>query len=261
MNRRNKLWARDRDRTGRDDPQEQTAVVQRSAATNGAPAESAAPITAAEGPPEAAETGPPDDLADFGAEVGSVLKSAQEAASRIRVQAREEASRIREKAKAEAAAELAEAKRLADADRAEAERVRAEAETDAEATRAEAETFGQELRSSAKREADALLEEARVLVARADAEIELRLHEAETGARQRRDELEAESQLYEQRLEKMLGIFHGMGSQLEQLLDVDRAEARQVTGKAEYDDRETLEEALQPEAAASERPAPSVGRR
>jgi hypothetical protein len=238
MNRRSKLWGRGTDSRETEGRQEQDAVIGPSAATNGAPAESApaesaAPKTAREAQFEAGDVGSPGDLADVGAEVSAVLKSAQEAAARIRRQAREEASRIRE-----------EAKRLADTDRAEAARLLAEAETDAEATRAEAETSARQLRSSAEREAGSLAEEARALAARADAEVERRLQEAESDARRRRDALEAESQLYERRLEKMLGIVQGMGTQLEQLLDVD-----QTPGHEEQADVQTLEDALQREAA------------
>ena len=193
------------------------------------------------------------DLADVGAEVGTVLKSAQDAAARIRRQAREEAAKIREEAKAAAGAELAEARRLSDADRAEGARLKSEAEADAQSTRAEAETFAHELRTSAEREADKLLEDARMRMGRVDAEIEKRVREGESEAQRRRDTLQAESKLYEQRLEKMLGVFHGMTKQVEQLLGVPSSDRRQEGGVNGGQGGETLETALQPDKAGSSR--------
>jgi hypothetical protein len=185
------------------------------------------------------------DLVDVGAAVDTVLKSAQEAAARIRRQALEEAAKIREEAKGAAADELAEARRIAEADRAEGGRVRADAEADAETIRAEADTFAERVRASAEREADQLLEEARARLARADADIEKKLGAVEGDARRRRDTFAAESKLYEERLEKMLGVFHGMTSQLEDLL----GERSEDVAKPMKADAESLNATLQRAAA------------
>jgi F0F1-type ATP synthase membrane subunit b/b' len=254
---RRKLWSRDagdseqppkreeaRPMPARSEQAPRASLTERVQAATGAPVEpevdsATADVTA--------------DLADVGVEVGTVLKSAQEAAARIRRQAREEATKIRDEAKAAAGAELAEARRLADADRSEGARLRAEAEADAEAARAEAETFAQELRTNAEHEADTMLEEARKRAARVDAEIEQRLRHVESEAHRRRDTLQAESKLYEKRLEKMLGVFNGMTTQLEQLLGVQSSERQADAGEDGKADGETLEAALQPDAAAGTR--------
>jgi hypothetical protein len=234
-NQKRKLWDRIKAEGGLEQPQpqQQPSDGHRSTARESEPARR---------PAEAAEAATPSDLGDVGAEVGTVLKSAQEAAARIRQQARAEAIAIRGEAKTAAEAELAEARRIAEAGRSDVRRIRKEAEADAQATRAEAETFAQQVRTSAEREADELLKKARERLAHADAEVEKRLRRAELDARRRRDALQAESKLYEERLHKMLGVFQGMGSQLEELIG-----PRQ---EAEGPDRDRLEEALQPDTAS-----------
>jgi len=182
-----KLWNRGTDESEQEAPAAPIPAVSEQAAT---------PDVADQG---SAAADAPADLADVGAEVGTVLKSAQEAAARIRSQAREEATKIREESKTAADAELAEARRLADADRAEGAQLRAQAET-----------FAQELRTNAEREADQLLETTRARMAHVDAEVAEKVREAESEALRRRDALQAESKLYEERLEKMLGVFRGM---------------------------------------------------
>jgi hypothetical protein len=232
-NQKRKLWDRMKAEGGFERPRQQPSDGSQSSARMSEPARP---------PARAVEAAAPSDLGDVGAEVGTVLKSAQEAAARIRQQARAEAIAIRGEAKSAAEAELAEARRAAEAARSDVGRIRTEAEADAQATRAEAETFAQQVRTSAEREADELLEKARERLLHADAEVEKRLREAQIHARRRRDALEAESKLYEERLQKMLGVFQGMGSQLEELLGA-RADADEP-------DRETLEEALQPDPAS-----------
>jgi cell division septum initiation protein DivIVA len=258
-NQKRKLWNRG---TGESEqpPKQDAASRPRPAAREQAPRASLTErVQAATGTPvepevdSAALADAPNDLADVGTEVGNVLKSAQEAAARIRRQAREEAAKVREEAKAAAGAELAEARRLADADRAEGAQIRAEAEADGESARAEAETFAQQLRTNAEREADKMLEEARVRMGRVDAEIEKRLRDVQSEAHRRRDKLQAESKLYEKRLEKMLGVFHGMSTQLEQLLGVQTPERHREAGKPGAADGETLEAALQRDTAAGTR--------
>jgi vacuolar-type H+-ATPase subunit E/Vma4 len=191
--------------------------------------------TAPDVPAEAA----PADLSEVGAEVGTVLKTAQEAADRIRSAAREEAGRIREEAKAEVAAAVEEAQRLAESDRADGERVRKEAAASAK-----------QMRADAEREAEQIRERAQQRLDQADREVEEKLRRAEEGARQRRDALAAESARYHERLEKMLGVFHGMSSQLEELLATPTSE--DAAASEEPADK-TLEEALQPDADTARR--------
>jgi cell division septum initiation protein DivIVA len=254
-NSRRKLWNRGMDESEQL-PEREEPVASLPTRIEQATGDSPTLISAPAATPDQTDAGGDDDasadLADVGAEVGTVLKTAQEAAVRIRRQAREEAAKMREEAKTAAGAELAEARRLGEADRAEGARLRTEAEADAESTRAEAETFAQELRTNAEREADRLLEEARQRMGQVDAEIERRLREGESEAQRRRDTLQAESKLYEKRLEKMLGVFHGMTTQLEQLLGIESSDRRHE-GAEDGEGAETLEAALQPDNAASSR--------
>jgi hypothetical protein len=258
MNARRKLWSRG---TGQSEqsPEREAAAEPIPATGDQAPQPSlTARVHAATARPDDTnvDSAPADvatDLVDVGAEVRTVLKSAQEAAARIRRQALEEATKMRNEAKAAAGAELAEARRLAEAHRGDGARLRAKAEADAETTRAAAETFAQELRTNAEREMDKMLEEARMRMGRVDAEIEQRLRGVEREAQRRRDTLEAESKRYEKRLEKMLGVFHAMSTQLEKLVGVESQDRPQEAGESQEAEDETIESALQPETAASTR--------
>jgi len=230
-NQRFKPWGRREpaahDTTGGDEgtpPAEpgDSPIVQRVlAATASSDAETAPDEPRETAPAEQAEEAPAEP-ATVGEEVGFVLKSAQEAAERIRTRARKDAALIREEAKA-AAAGVEEAQRRAEADRA-----------DAESARAEAEAYAQQLRADAERESEQILDQARLRLERAEREAEERQRRAEEDVRERHATLEAESARYQERLEKMLGVFKGMTSQLEELLPGEPAE-------------ETLDEALRPD--------------
>jgi vacuolar-type H+-ATPase subunit E/Vma4 len=220
-NRANKLWGRG-ERKPDVDVGAGHAAARTAAYLQGA---GHAPATPAE--PE------PTDLADVGAEVGTVLKSAQEAATTIRRQAREEAAKILEEAKAAAAADVEEAHRRAEADRADGRRVRAEAEA-----------YAEQVRSDAESEAERVLEDARRQLEETDDEIERRLRRAEKDARERRALLEAEAGRYHKQLETMLDAVHGVSSELEELL--------RPTNR-EKEAEESLEDVLQRDAATSRR--------
>jgi hypothetical protein len=211
-----KLWNRGTDESEQLPEQEApvapTRAVSEQAATPDVPDEGSADADASA------------DLADVGAEVGTVLKSAQEAAARIRQKAHEEVAKIREEAKAAADSELTEARRV----------------------RSQAEKSAQELRANAEREADQLLKTTRTRMAHIDAEVEEKVREAESAALRRRDALQAESKLYEERLEKMLGVFQGMSSQLEELLGKRTEETAE---DEEATDGTALQRALQPYSA------------
>jgi len=191
---------------------------------------------------EPLEVAPPTAADAVGAEVGTVLKSAQEAATRIHRQAEEDASNTRKEAEAAAAAQLDDARRVAEAERADGVRVRAEAEEQAQSTRAAADAYAQQVRADAEREAREIREQAQQRLEQADTEVAERLRQAEGEARHRRDALVSETEQYHQRLEKMLGVFHGMSSQLEELLGIPRGDTRERDNTGE----ETLEGALQP---------------
>jgi F0F1-type ATP synthase membrane subunit b/b' len=199
------------------------------------------PEAAEEPAPQQAESELPADLSDVGAEVGAVLASAREAAARIRSQANEDSTKLREEAKAAAEDELAEARQLAAEDRGEGARIRAEADAYANETRADAETFAEQTRTGAERESAKIVEEARGRLEAADAEVAQKIRDLTASARERLNMLQAGSRRHEERLEHMLVVFRGMTSQLEELLGEREAE----------DGGENLEEALQPDSAAS----------
>jgi hypothetical protein len=163
----------------------------------------------------------PADLSDIGAEVGAVLKSAQEAAARIR-------NRAAKLGEAAAEAQIAEAQRVAAENRAEGERIRAEAQLYASKTRADAETFAEQTRMNAEREAAKIV------------------GDLTANARERFNTLEAGSRRQEERLEHMRVVFHGMTSQLEELLGERDAER----GDADPQDEEDLADALQPDSVS-----------
>ena len=182
------------------------------------------------------------DLGAVGEEVGTVLKSAQEAAAQIRQKAQEEAERVRKEAESVAAAEVDEARRVAEADRADASRTRAEAETYAEDKRAAADSFAEQRRRDAEREAAQIVDDAQKRLAAADADVKQKIRQAQAHTRQRTELLQAEVERYEERIENILVVFRGMGSQLEDLLGRQRDESRNL---AEASD-EALEDALRP---------------
>jgi vacuolar-type H+-ATPase subunit E/Vma4 len=182
------------------------------------------------------------DLGAVGEEVSTVLKSAQEAAAQIRRKAQEEAERLRKEAESRAAAEANEARRVAEASRADGSRIRAEAETYAKDMRAAADSFAEQRRSEASREAAQIVDDAQKRLAAADADVKQKVRQAEAHTRQRRELLQAEVHRYEERLENILVVFRGMGSQLENLLGKQRAESPNLVGASD----EALEDALRP---------------
>jgi hypothetical protein len=200
---------------------------------------------APEDPP--ADAGVPGDLSAVAEEVGTVLKSAREAGERIRQTAHEEAERLRNEAQAAAASEVAEARQIAEAERAEGNRVRAEAEAYANETRAAADAFAEQRRREAEREAAGIVDDAQKRLKAADAEVAQKVRQAEAKMRQRVDALQAEIKRYEERLESILVVFHGMSSQLEDLLGGRRPESSDGADAAD----EALAEALRPDQVRS----------
>jgi cell division septum initiation protein DivIVA len=190
---------------------------------------------------ESREVETPGDLGAVGEEVGTILKSAQDAAEQIRQKAQNEAERLRTEARSAAAAEVAQARRLAEADRAAASRLRAEAEAYAKDARAAADSFAEQRRRDAEHKTAQMLVDARERLAAADAEVEQRVRQAEAHARERRELLEAEVERYEERIENFLVVFRGMGSQLEDVLGRHRSETRAESSE------EPMEEALRPD--------------
>ena len=189
----------------------------------------------------------PADLAVVGEEVGTVLRSAQEAAARILRKAHEEAERLSADSASAAAAEVEEARRIAESERADASRVRAEAETHAKDARAGADAFAEQRRSEAERRAAEIVGQAQKRAEAASAKVEQEVAQAGAKARKQRDALQVEIRRYEERIESMLIVFHGMSSQLEELLGRRQAES---VNDAEASDEE-LEDALRPDRSSS----------
>jgi hypothetical protein len=188
----------------------------------------------------------PVDLSVVGDEIGIVLKSAQEAADKIRRTANEEAARRRDEIQAATVAELAEARRGADAARTDAHRIRAEAEVYAKDTRATADAFAEQRRTEAEREAATILAQARERLEAIDVEIEQKMRAGEAKARERVDLLKAEAERYEGRLENLFIVFREMTSALEALLGTPR----RTSDRAAASD-EALDHALRPNASKS----------
>ena len=185
---------------------------------------------------EPSEGRKPASAADLGEHVAAVIATAQDAAAEMRREAVADADRIRKEASEEAKGLVAEATR-------EAEQMRADASTYSRETRQEADAYAGEKRSEA---------EAYATSVRADAEENSRhLREAaeegakqiEKEARRRREMLIGEAERFEERLHSLHSVFHGITTQLDELLP----------GQRQSDDeeasRESIEEALRPEAS------------
>jgi hypothetical protein len=184
----------------------------------------------------------PADPFAVGEQVGMVLKSAQEAAVRIRGTAIEEAERLRVEARSTAAAEVAEARRIAEAERADGHRMRAEAEAYAEETRAEADAFAEQCRREAEREAAQIVGDAQRQLQDADVQVAERLRQADEQVEQRLEALQMGAVRYEERLKDILVVFRGMSSQLEDLLGTRQDEG----GERADAGGEMLEDVLRP---------------
>jgi hypothetical protein len=184
------------------------------------------------------------DLAVVGEEVGTVLKSAQEAAARIRRTAHEEAERLRAEAASAAEAELEEARHTAEAERADGSRIRAEAEAYAKDAFAAADAFAEQQRREAEWKATQIVSGAQKRADAADVEIEQKVAQVASKAREQHEALQLEVKRYEERLESILAVFHGMSSQLEDLLGRGQADS----GNAPKVSDEALEDALRPDA-------------
>jgi hypothetical protein len=260
-NPRRKLWTRREPRTSSEQSQEQVSAGgdnSRKAVERLSQYSAREEQSVAEGNEEAVDTpstveepasteAEAADLSAVGDEVGTVLRSAQEAAAKIRRAARAEAAKRREEVEASAATELAEARRVADAARAEAHRVRAEADAYAKDTRAAADAFAEQRQQEAERAAGEIVADAERRLRAADAEVERKVREAQATARERVDLLKAEAGRYEERLENIFVVFREMSSQLEELLG--RPQIESGDGAEAFD--ESLEDALRPESSSS----------
>jgi DNA repair exonuclease SbcCD ATPase subunit len=194
------------------------------------------------------------DLSAIGEEVGTVLKSAHEAATKIRRAADEEAERVRAEARTAAAEELDEVHRSVEADRAEARLIREEADAHAEETRAQADAFSWNRMAEATRESEQVLEEAQRRLKAADADVEEKLRQAGALAQQRVDALNAEATRAEDWIENLLAVFQGMTSQLEELLGKRAEDDPDAKAAPEEEQKEqALDDVLRPDGATAHR--------
>jgi hypothetical protein len=180
---------------------------------------------------EAASMEGSSDYGRLGEQVTAVLTTAEHAAAEIRESAGREAEAIRLDAE----------KQVANA-RAEAEALRAEANSYAATTRQAAESDAAQARAAAEEQARAVL-----------AEADRKAKEIESEALRRREALEKSAVDLEERIAEMLTTFRAMTADLEGLLpaEANRREEGEPPETTEVVVDDTIEDALQPERAAS----------
>jgi hypothetical protein len=191
--------------------------------------------------------------AQVGEEVAAVLTSAHQAAEEIRESARQEAERIRAEANDKAESTLAEATQGAEQTRRESEKRRAEADDYSRETREAAERHVAEMRQRMEDEATKRRAEVDEQVREIRRAAEAKARNLQTEAVRRQKALIEEAGRSEARLQQLLDVFHGMTSQLEELVRAERAgESGEAEEQAAADER--LDEELKPERARA-RPA------
>ena len=194
-----------------------------------------------------------ESYAQVGEEVAAVLSSAHRAAEEIRESARQEAERIRAEANDKATSTLAEATLGAKQTRGESEQLRAEADEYSREAREAAERYVAETRQRIEDEAAERREEVDKQVRGIRRAAEEKARSLYTEALQRKKALIEEAGRSEARLQQLLDVFHGMTSQLEELVQAERArESGEANEQAPV--RERLDEDLKPERARA-RPA------
>ena len=194
-----------------------------------------------------------EGYAEIGERVGALLTSAHQTAEQIRDAARQEAEQIRSEAADRAAATIAEASRDAERARREADDLRAETDRYSKEQREAADRYGTEARRKldeerAQRHAD-VEREARQI--RQDAV--LRANNLVAQATRRQEALIEAASRSEARLEQLVGVFRGMTSQLEELVQHKSEEATETKAAGDTGDapEEGLAEALSPQRSGA----------
>lgn len=177
------------------------------------------------------------DYAKLGEHVTSVLEAARTAAAKIREDAREDARRVSERTRNEATKAIETARREADQVSAEAEQLRGEVEKESRETR-ERENAS---RAKARQDAEA---EASGLVNRAKREA----REHMRAAQERRDAMDTNVALTEERLRQLVGGLRDLAGRLEELLEGQPAVP--TPDAADAAPSRSLEDSLRPSAAA-----------
>jgi hypothetical protein len=183
--------------------------------------------------------------AQVGEQVAAVLASAQKAADEIRATAEEEAERIRAEIEERVAATRAVTDRAVQEARRESEALRTEADEYSRETREAADRYVAETRQLVEDEAAERLTEVEQQAREIHRAAEGRARELETEGLQRQKALVEEAGRTEARLEQLLGVFHGMTSQLEALVHAERA-ADEAVDAQDDGPAEELAEDLRP---------------
>jgi F0F1-type ATP synthase membrane subunit b/b' len=191
-----------------------------------------------------------EDYAQVGEQVTAVLTSAQQGAEQIRDSARREAELIRAEANDKATAMLAEATLDAEQMRRESEELRAEADRYGKESREAADRYLEETRRESDQEAARRRAEVDEQVRGIHQAAEQKAKDLETEALERQKAFVLEAGRSEARLEQLLGVFRGMTSQLEELVQGEQA---RKSGEAEGEepDGELLDELLTPGSSRS----------
>jgi hypothetical protein len=184
---------------------------------------------------------------EIGDQVTTILSSAKQAAEKLQESARQEAERIREEAKQLAASALDGAKRHAARRREESDKLRAEADAYSETTREAADRHAEETRRKIEEEAGKRRSETEQEAREIHRAARHKAAELTAESLDRQQALVAEAERSEARLEQLLGVLRAMTSQLEELVEPERAEATLAAGQAAAE--ENLDEALNPQPA------------
>jgi hypothetical protein len=191
-----------------------------------------------------------EDYVQLGEQVTAVLTSANQAAEHIRESALQEAELIQAEANDKAAAMLAEASLDAEQRRRESNELRAEADRYGEEKREAADRYLEETRRESDQEAVRRRAEVDEQVRGIRRAAEQKAKDLETEALERQKALVLQAGRSEARLEQLLGVFRGMTSQLEELVEDEQA-GKSGEGEREEPDEELLDELLRPGSARS----------
>jgi hypothetical protein len=194
----------------------------------------------------AGEPEPDQASMEVGDQVATILSSAKQAAQRLQVSAREDAERIRGEAKQASAARLKAVERELAGKRQEGAKLRADAEAYSKSTRQAADRYAAETRQKIDEESAKRRKEAEREANEIRAAAKQRAEKLSSEGVRRQRALTAEAQRSEARLERLLGVFRALTSQLEDVLGEERATASSTEGR-------DLEKALRPQPLGDRR--------
>ena len=205
------------------------------------------PLETERGEPAEFGLGEEEGYVQVGEQVTAVLTSAQHAAEQIRESARQEAELIRAEANDKAAAMVAEATLDAEQRRRESDELQAEADRYGAEKREAADRYLEETRRESDQDAVRRRAEVDEQVREIRRAAEQKAKDLETEALERQKALVLQAGRSEARLEQLLGVFRGMTSQLEELVQGERA-GKSDEGETEEEepDEELLGELLRP---------------